>query len=489
MGFSNLGVSKNRSSAGSKVIRISPSESNTIYMAFDTEYERWEGEYMDIAAAFRGVSKTISEYNGYGDWSDVFYQRWGQSSFTVTEKAANKYRWWKNLHITNDAGSDIMDSLVNNDSWTYANRKYDAINLDLGVDRVNSEGVKYELDLHEKYIYILYKPNYSITDIKYTVDGLVFTYTTTSDWARVDDVFLVWNLTSTSSSGQKKQIVYRKNGTILEKGKFLIKHSDIQRAPQAGESISGTFYLCPSYDPEVTNSANEIYFSTTIKDATKCNPISVTPHEIGYGINFSISETDSGYEAVERVVVKMEPAEFEVDTQSIDELPGVVIMTPPLNKKVTFTITPYGPDGATNESKYYTAYIEADFVILTSLNSGESVFLHYNVLPSFTATPDVNIVKLSGRQRPSAFYGTGGTVEGTLTGTIVDEVHPNASIPYNVEQQTPGEFEIIHFFGDCMLRTPDSMRRWVSVSSIDISTKSKDILHVKDVTIKMTEVR
>lgn len=491
MTFHYLGLTKSLDFSGQKIIRIEDgSEPSNIWISFETDCDSVFDESMDISAVFRGITKQKTEYTGYGNWSaETYYQRFPCPDLTC-KIAYPRYRWFKDMNLLHPSGNyNLFTELTNNHSWLFKDRKYDAIQLDLGVDRVHSNGEKYYLALHDSNIFIIYRPHYTITGLEYNKNGLVVSYNVSSGWNRTDDRFYVQNIYSLKSGREYKLIASGCNAHLIAPGQFCIYHNDIINVPEPGESVSALFSIAPSYDPLFNDGENLVRYKGGIADGTKCNPIKVVPNEIGFGVSFAISEIQSGYERVERVVVKMEPAEFDFDTQELDKLPGVVQMDPPLNKRAVFSITPYGDGNTTNETKYYEAYIEANFVILTSIDSGESVIIRYNYLPSFTAKPDVNIVKFAGRDRPSAFYGTGGTIEGTITGTIVDEIHPNVDVPYNVETQNPGKFEIVHFFGDCLLKTPDSTRRVVSVSSIDVNTKSTNMLHVKDISIKMTEVR
>lgn len=496
MSFYGLGLSTSSGnySYGQQIITIrSGHEPEQLWITFQTDYGIGDSEFMDVSAVFRAIPKEKTEYNGYGDWSpESYWERIPCKNISCQENGT-RYIWHVPIGIHHPSWThDLLGDLTYNNSWEFDNRKYDAIQLDLGVDRVHSNGEKYNLSLHVNNIYILYRPYYEVYKVQHTKAGMVIYYHFYAGWNRTDDQLYVRELTATDNHGKKKAILSDAYGKVISRGQFLVPSNEIICTPEPNERIDGVFYIAPSYDPTVFYKDNRLTYGGNIQDATKCNPIRVDPIENRnrYTVDFAIREVEKYYESVDHVVVKMEPAVYSSDTITEEHLvdPTFVIVDPPLNKKVIYSITPYGKSNSTNDTLYFEVYMEASVAILTSLAHGESVFINYNYLPSFTAKPDVNIVKFAGRDRPSAFYGMGGTVEGTISGTIVDTYHPNADIPSNVETQNSGEFEIFPFYGDCVLRTPDGMRRIVSVTSIDVNAKSTNMLHVKDVSIKMTEV-
>lgn len=547
MAFSNICLTNNTTTtSGYKISRKTPNnQTANLYLCFMTEIGPNDGyKWYDIALTFSTISKGASETSSYGLESAEYYERFAESSF-VSRKVGNRWIWYLPLDIDNSK----LD-MVNSGSFTYTNRRFDAIKLNVRLDRVDDQGKKLNIQTSET-LYILYAPQYIINQCYITSYGVIFKYTVSPDWTRNDDRALIYASDFTLSKGSSTDWVSewvanltdrlnntnRYGGSILRSGisstylnflgnnKLGLPAAYMSTAIPTGSILSGRMYISPSYDPDPTNALYEVTFSNLpIVDATKCNPISVELLAVGEddpwqvigdlnvsrvgvpGALFLIKELKQGYANADEVVIKMSPSEYNADTKVVtmynytyDDSGNVTnteqlypngiresVQYLPLNREVLLTVQPFGQEDSTNTIHAFKVKMERDTIFLTALDAEYEnyVEIRYNYLPSWTSKPDVNLVKLAGRDRQSAYYGTGGSVDGTISGVIIDkDVDPRIVV------QDPSRFENMPFYGDCMLQTPDGERRWVSITSMDIKPKQLGMSFWKDITIGLTEVR
>lgn len=504
MAFTNICLTNNTNeNFGYEVSRKTPkNQTKDLYLCFQTEVGPNDGYIaFDVALTFSTIAKGKSETTGYGSVSREYYERIPESSFTARQ-IGNRWIWFLPLDI-----EDSKLDMVNSGSYTYTNRRFDAIKLNVAIDRVMVGDVKLNIRT-EKILYICYGPEYTITNALMTAKGLVLKYKVTQDWLRTDDYAHIQRLGTNITINSVKQYLVT---NVIGTGKFIGNNKLLVPNTISGITqnsvLGGYIYISPIYDN--TGRVEEVWKTKIdnikVVNATKCNPINVkmeVDDENG-AVHFEIEEIKSGYADVENVVIKMEPSKFSIDTKIISTLPtytyddkgniiGSASSSPwraslyylPFNKEVTINVQPFGAEDSTNNILTFTVTIKKNLISLTSIEDGNNVDIRYNYLPNWSSKPDANLVKLAGRERQSAYYGEGGSVDGTLSGTIIDkDVNPKIVV------QDANDFENMPFHGDCVLRTPDGDRRWVSITDVNITPKQLGMSFWKDISIGLTEVR
>lgn len=502
MGFTDICLTENTNdNYGFLQARKTPrNQIRELYLCFRTDIGPNDGySSFDISLSFSTIAKGKTETSGYGAVSRNYYERFPESRFSA-HPVDNRWIWYLPLDIEN-----CKLDMVNSGSYSYTNRRFDAIKMLVGIDRVDNNNEKLNIRT-EQTLYIYYGPAYTITGALVTASGLVLKYDVTPDWQRTDDYAHIQKLNTFITSGSSKNNLITTGATkgIFEGNNRLRIPYTIPGIPQ-NAILSGFIYISPDYDAaRVVNVWKTDLNNIKVVNATKCNPISVkmaVDNNIG-AASFTISEIKSGYSDVEKVVIRMEPSDFSLDTMVVStvkntynsngEVTGHTTLLPltetlyylPFNKQVKVTLQPFGAEDSTNNIVNFTVRITKNLISLTSIKDGSNVDIRYNYLPNWSSKPDVNLVKLAGRERQSAYYGTGGSVDGTLAGTIIEK-----NVDPKIVVQNSKDFEEMSFVGDCILRTPDGDRRWISITDVSITPKQLGMSFWKDISIGFTEVR
>ena len=162
----------------------------------------------------------------------------------------------------------------------------------------------------------------------------------------------------------------------------------------------------------------------------------------------------------------------------------VTLPCPPLGAPIT--VQAYGTTDEGGVSGIATLEVSAlpdvDWITIAPVDAsaGNPVRMLLNVSSEWTDAAEMTTVKFSGRERESAFYGNGGSSQGTVSCDILED-GSHGSL-----RQSEADFRRLAYAGPCVLREPRGVRRYVSITSVNGSWVT--VNRVKRIKVSAREV-
>ena len=465
----------------------------------------------NVSVAWRFVPKTAY---GIGDmgWTTYADGLWSQLDAATechpsTSDGFSGYDWYTNLgdigeYKNNDpdymapSGTSVQQQLAPN-GWGFAQRQYDFIEIKASIrvlwqdsiDEATLEAMR-PYERFSQTLLIVARPKYTLAGVQYDARGVVVNFTAT-DWHRSDDR---WGLNEfivakEDLTGEDLAISPGYYGTIdkpagdpltTDTGRLTLPPEAFTRLPLPGEAIQLLRIRMNTPVLPIETEWAWIEGIADVGDTAVCDTPTLT---------LVSSDVDKVVVRVGTTSDKDNPPDIvHVSFAGASEwhevsLGGeVTLPCPPLGS--TITVQAYGTTEEGGVSGIATLEVAAlpdvNYITIAPVDTslGDPVRMRFNVKSDWSREPEITVVKFSGRERESAFFGEGGSATGTITCDIID------STSYGDLYQSADDFERLAYSGPCVLRGPLGERRYVAVTSVGESWDTiRDIKTIK-VTVK-----
>ena len=503
MAVTGIGLSRSPSGAGGEdTIRIYPgSVTDSIYVKFHTDYLE-NIEYVNLAISWCAVARgDVPGGEGYSDWeaSDVDpsingLRAWYFKRFDASECEHSDMDefgpgvWWAvDMDFTSEDWTtvdyrNIVQRLCGGD-WGFDARLYDAIMLCVKVrveySQDGTEGTISAPLAQRDDLYIGYIPDYHAQTAKITRAGLELAYTS-PDWVRSTDR---WRTGGIYLDGR----ILVEAGSWAQVdgyGKIVVPASSFLFSPMTGE-LSGTVDFNAVWRPDGLQFASMSLDGVTAQDTRTANTpgMSAVANQDDGTVTVSVWDTGDRGVPISEVDVSLVGGELSGDRVTLAPGDSHVFATPPLGVPTTWEAVGWSGDSCSDVARATADALgaRAGRVLLEPMSgTGAAVEAIYDYELSWDGSPDVETVKLDGRERPSAFYGEGGTATVTIGCTICTEDG------HGMTAQEERPFRELPFAGPAMLRGPDGSRVLLCVTSVSVG--KMDAPWLRSVSMTCSEV-
>lgn len=459
-----------------------------VRLVFSTMYGTDAQTSFNITLTYDGHRK-----GGYVGTSPV------SRTVNVSPSAANPVerdgRWWWSIPLK------TLYAGLTGSSWTYADRTWDGLTLRFSVvcnwPAALWEGLTRSPAV-ERTCYINYVPTYTLTSAYVNEDGdLGVTYTAT-DWNRSDDRWAVdegkidgvdafMPVTWGTVRGYGNVVIPKERIRYdLTTGQLYLRlRFNAQWRPDGMEFATISTKMSNTSDPHRETEADP---GIKVNDWSKADPhnrayrantpslaAEVIETDDKWALRVRVSDSGDVGKPITHAIVKINGAKYALDMVDVKVGGEGYIWFPPL--RMQFSVFAYGLDGNGGVSDTAWAVIdpiEAPGTLLGILDSpSECLVLRHRkdgetLRPSVTVAANTETVQLSGRRRPTVYYGEGGTASVKFTGWVardIDSVEEANSIDYAAsEQPNATAFEMFPESGAFMARFLDGRRYALSAS-------------------------
>lgn len=486
---------------------------NDLYLHWHTYTGTDWAKGFNVSVAWRFVPKTAY---GIGDtgWTTYVDGLWSQlDAATECHPGAapgfSGYDWWVNLgdlgeYRNNDpdymspSGTSVKQQLAPN-GWGFSQRQYDFIELKVsirviwqdGIDEATLEAMR-PYERFSQTLLLVAQPRYTLAGVQYDARGVVVNFTAT-DWRRSDDR---WGLNEfivakEDLSGEDLAVTPGHYGTIdkpagdplsADTGRLTLPPEAFTRLPLPGEAIQSLRIRMNTPVLPIETEWAWIEGIADVGDSAVCDTPTLTlvssdadrvVVEVG-----TTHDKDNPPDAVH--VAFAGASEWHVVALG-DE---VTLPCPPLGAPIT--VQAYGTTDEGGVSGIATLEVSAlpdvDWITIAPVDAsaGNPVRMLLNVSSEWTDAAEMTTVKFSGRERESAFYGNGGSSQGTVSCDILED-GSHGSL-----RQSEADFRRLAYAGPCVLREPRGVRRYVSITSVNGSWVT--VNRVKRIKVSAREV-
>lgn len=379
--------------------------------------------------------------------------------------------WWShNLNI----GSALSKMTGGSRLWSYSGRAYDSIRIDVYVystfvsalpdGRTQSETARLTT-------FIGFIPIYTITGAYYEdKDRLTITYSTT--WERKDDRWWICDDDSRvggrSTVGGMTLTKSSTNGDITAIGRIDVPSERLSTFV-AGKSVRLNVHFNASYRAIGDFFANSVK-TLLVENRTTCDGVSLVLVSVGQTVKVRATAPTSDT-MPDGAIIMVDGSHYNFDIMQVALGEIAEFKYLPFGSEVKLSAIGYRDNGSTSEatSSLTVKTPSGGGCVIDVLSTGERLVMTMteggaDKGPTVKTSPESTAVKLAGRPRPSAFYGTGGETTVSFTGVVLDE--------YALD------YEALAEKGDILMRFPDG-RRYAITPTIDVARKNLYAVRVK----------
>lgn len=327
-------------------------------------------------------------------------------------------------------------------------------------------------------LYLGFVPIYRLTKLYYAEsDRIVIEYSTT--WTRKDDRFAIELFEVTDHYDQDDDgiqllaatgILADDNywGTVAAIGRIEIPTSKLTRHVK-GKWCRLRIRFNASYRPY------EMEFATAYEvlkcmDMTTCSTPTLALAETGETIVLATGDSgDVADSPCETVTVKLVGGKYSADQVTVKAGEKASFRFAPFGVPLEFEAVGGNDGGATSKStvRVSAPAVRSTVTVVDAINKSNRLVIKYRKWsdygPSVKTKADFEVVKLGGRERPSSFFGEGGTAQISFGGYLVND---------------SGEgWRELNSVGNVMCRFPDG-ERYAIVPEISTSYDNDMVLRV-----------
>lgn len=368
--------------------------------------------------------------------------------------------WW-----SHDLGiGGALSKLTGSGAWTYASRKYDSIRIEAFARStyVNTmpDGST-QSETARLTTYIGFVPEYEITGAYYEdKDRLTITYSTT--WTRKDDRWWICDedgrVGGKSVVGGKALTTESTSGTITSIGRIDVPAERLSTFV-AGKSVRLNVHFNASYRPIGDFFANSVK-ELVVANRTTCDGVSLVLVSVGKTVKVRATAPTSDT-MPDGAIIMVDDSHYNFDIMQVALGEVAEFKYLPFGSEVKLSAIGYRDNGSTSES---TSSLTVKTpggggCVIDVLSTGERLVMTMteggaDKGPTVKTSPECDTVKLAGRSRPSAFYGTGGSTSVSFSGVVLDE--------------DARDYEALAEKGDILLRFSDG-RRYAITPEVQIA--------------------
>ena len=446
MAYESMGLVKAASAEdalkldGSHSCRIGIGGSQPVYLRFATLTGTDTLASFTISLMWRGVPKATSANPAtvYGDWQTL--GKTVTAADLTHAKRAGMVQWA--IPLTDIGGSAWGAS----SSWAMTSRKYDELDMQFSVTAAYVSGVTGDTPTGTAECWVGYCPNYTVKAASFDLDSLTIELGRSSTWLRADDR---WALTSLAQGGA--DLKPRTGDWYGNWQSVTVPVKSLRRNPQSGTLDVG-LRINAAYKA-IGSTLATASGSVTVKDLSTCNTPTVSVTVSNGHATVTVADSGDRGVAITRAVVRLRDG-LECDVQEC-AVPGTVTLPClPAGKSVIEVV---GTDALESTANSRTVSVTVDnprcTPALWDTESGDVFDLNLDVSWSRSAAPEATVEKLAGRERSSAWYGTGAEVTCSLGAAVVgDDLAVGAAIDRLQEVR------------HAVVRMPDGYRKAVAVT-------------------------
>lgn len=446
----------------------------TIYLTWETEYGNPPNVGFSITFKFTGLLKGKTGYMPQKTWT--VSPKYASLTTKAIGNSDGRVRWFYAISAGNLSGLKA----VNGGTWLYKDRVCDTVTMNVAI--TPSWGSNDPMgdgstagDTAQATVYVGYLAAYTVTSAYYEdADTFCIAYDTT--WTRKDDRYAIGS-GSYVTTDYSQVAVNGQWGTITAPGLIKVPKSDLKQY-LAGKVVHFELTFNPYYRPAA-------YFAQTwsgelsVAQVTECNGVNISvamPANDPYGLMIGCTDAGDYGVACTEARVRVHGRGFEDWFVEKTVEVGKLEYISPLPLNVPLVIEAVGVNGAAvsarTAAKTYAGIDAPGLCIVQAAESGSGnrLLLRYNMEFGIDSEADSTTLKLAGRERSSAFYGTGGSKSITVKGDLLDEVG------YTIERMP--------FLGDAHILLPDG-RAYRCNATAELSFENS---RIKSVTVKGEEV-
>ena len=382
----------------------------------------------DLAVSVRRVLKSNgTNANGgggvsdtqYGDWSDWYYEQVPIAQCSPMQDATG----YNYSHTLNLSGMYAKEGLA--DGFAFTTRKNDEMDFQLKIKAIYetawatswNEGVTVSPVTYSE-AWIGWIPQYSINSASFDSTGDLTVRLSRPYWARVDDE---WVLTKVVNGGSVVTGKKHASGKVGQ-GSITIPRRAFTRALKAG-STQFWFTINAAYK-------SKGYALTSISGGTANVAdlsVSATPSVVvtpgKKSVDVRVSKGSDQAVASTKFDIVLRGGDDSTDSLT-DVFAGThTIPYPPLDKPFYIDVRGHGSNAQSKIVSMGPYIIKGDklgTLIEDVKDASRSACIYYGTISKRSGGRDVEVVKLAGRERSSAYFGTGATVSEMIQGKLID---------------------------------------------------------------------
>ena len=445
MAILDLGLSEGpytESGIGVRVYeRDDGSGARDIRLVWSTEYDSDTQKSFYICVKYSGRRKGKTPTTIWRRW----YETVDASKCHETQPYPGGRTWWSHdFAIGMQAQGGLLLNMAGREGWRYDTREFDGIEMEVEIyanwhTDVLGDGVARSESAFAQ-LWINYVPDYHVTSVYYDEgDIVVIEYETT--WTRQDDRWWIEHDSYIVDGGELLRS--DATGTIVAPGRIEFPTSCLTRHIK-GEQIYLDLKFNAAYRPiGMTFSwAKGVY---KVEDRAICNTPTLTVIQTDDPYSISIKTGDSGDvgKPIVNVTVKLRAERGPSEEVTVPVGAVAKMRCCPLNMPLVFDGVGSNGKATSKKATIAVSAIKApDIVVIDSVDNQKSrAIVQYNKTYAVSAEAEYETVRLAGRDRPSTFYGAGGTTSIEVSGDLIDE--------------TGISLERMPELGDCFIRFPD----------------------------------
>lgn len=442
--------------------------SRDVRLSWSTEYGTVTHASWVLTIAAYGYPKGQSYEVEICDESDMF----AASACDETKPDGDEGRvWWSHSLSVGNALSEITGGTG---IFTYASRKYDNVRIEASVRSIYADPEGMGAAGSETSwctCYIAYIPTYRILGAYYEdKDRLTITYSTT--WTRKDDRWWICDedgrVGGKSVVGGKALTTESTSGTITSIGRIDVPAERLSTFV-AGKSVRLNVHFNASYRPIGDFFANSVK-ELVVANKTTCDGVSLVLVSVGQTVKVRATAPTSDT-MPDGAIIMVDDSHYNFDIMQVALGEIAEFKYLPFGSDVKLSAIGYRDNGSTSEttSSLTVKTPSGGGCVIDVLSTGERLVMTMteggaDKGPTVKTSPESTAVKLAGRSRPSAFYGTGGETTVSFTGVVLDE--------------DALDYEALAEKGDILMRFPDG-RRYAITPTIDVARKNLYAVRVK----------
>ncbi len=447
---------------GSASCRVGTSSTGSVFLRFATLCDSAVNETFRVSLMWRGVPRATAANpaTAYGAWKAL--GKTLRCASVACARRAGRYQWAVPL-------ADLADAATwgEGSAWTFAARKYDELDLQFSVTASYVSGLTGPTPTGTAEAWVGYVPDYSVASASFDLETLAVTLSRTPGWCRADDR---WALESLSVGGA--DLTPRGGELYGNWADVSVPVRSLRRAPSAAR-LRAALRVNAAYKP-LGSTLCRVDGAADLADLSTCNTPSVSVAATADG-GAVVTVGDSGDRGVPitRAVVRLRDG-LACDVREC-AVPGSVTLPCLPAGECTVEVTGSDALGSTNNSRTVTKAVAVPGGVpaLWDVEADAVHRLDAGVQWTRAAAAEATVEKLAGRERSSAWYGTGATVTSTLSACVV-----------GTDAEVGAEVEALAAVRRAVVRVPDGYRAPVSVTGFSHER------HVgyADVRLELTEV-
>lgn len=427
MAIENFGIATSTTGAVQDSIRVTAdSAPSALYIRWHTIEAVGTIKAFDIAVSCRRVKRGgrgVSEPQ-YGDWSDWYYEQVAIASCNPSQDSTG-YSYYHTFDINGMYAAEGLSG-----GFGFANRVNDQMDFQLKIKAIYEDawaaayngGVNYSA-VTFGYFWLGYVPTYSVASASFDGTGDLKITFSRPNWTRTDDVVCISNVEIGGIESLGKKATFTVGAGVIK-----IPSSYASRLFKAG-TASITFAVYATYKPREFS----LFSGTagvTIADLSVSSTPKVSVTVDGTRLYVGVSDYADKPVKSAKWIVRLLNYSADGDTQVLSKTGGVYFYFPPLGTLISVQVQGFSADGTAKSAifqKSITIPCPATAVFNTISEDGKFAYgnpegfnLYYGASSKRQITRDINVIKLAGRERASAYFGAGAEVTETLSGNLID---------------------------------------------------------------------